>query len=40
MVKIYNTNTKREMIFDDTISAMNFAIRRYRFYEEVWKIKK
>lgn len=38
MIKLVNQFNNKVQYFDDKLSAMNFAIRRYRFYEEIWKL--
>lgn len=38
MIKLVNQNNQKVQFFDTKLSAMNFAIRRYRFYEEIWKL--
>lgn len=38
MIKLVNQNNQKVQLFDTKLSAINFAIRRYRFYEEIWKL--
>lgn len=38
MIMLVNTKNGRTQMFCDKLSAMNFAIRRYRFYKETWKL--
>lgn len=38
MVKLVNANNGRTQMFCNKLSAMNFAIRRFRFYNEIWKL--
>lgn len=38
MFKLVNQFNQRTQYFDNKVSAINFAIRRFRFYNEIWKL--